>query len=82
MLRKFVDEIAPEHQRTSCSDEDSRGNEYFNEAGYPRCVRCAFLHRLANGEWPHGARFTVVGMVVKQRSAVERLGNIAEREES
>ena len=50
-----VNELAPEHQRTSCSDEDSGGNQYFNEMGYVRCERCAFLHRLREGEWPHGA---------------------------
>ena len=49
-----VNELAPEHQRTSCSDENLNGNQYFNEMGYVRCVRCAFLHRLEVGEWPHG----------------------------
>lgn len=50
-----VNELAPNHDRTSCSDEKSRGNEYFNEMGYVRCVRCAFLYRLRFGEWPDGA---------------------------
>lgn len=50
-----INELAPEHQRTSCSDEKSNGNQYFNEMGYVRCVRCAFLHRMRKGEWPHGS---------------------------
>ena len=55
LLRNFVDEIAPRHDRTSCSDADFNGNQYFNELGYPRCTRCALLYRLENGKWPHGA---------------------------
>lgn len=51
----FIDEIAPEHTRTSCDDNNSNGNEYYNEFGYPRCVRCALLYRLRNHEWPHNA---------------------------
>ena len=50
-----VNELAPNHGRTSCSDENLNGNQYFNEMGYVRCVRCAFLHRLREGEWPYGA---------------------------
>lgn len=49
-----INELAPNHDRTSCSDQDLNGNQYFNEMGYVRCVRCAFLHRLREGEWPHG----------------------------
>ena len=58
-MRDFIDEIAPEHGRTSCTDTDSNGNEYFNEMGFPRCVRCALLYRARHGEWPHGAEFRV-----------------------
>lgn len=54
VLRSFVNEIAPEHSRTSCSDEDSGGNEFFNEYGVPRCVRCALLHRVREGQFPYG----------------------------
>ena len=55
-LLSFVNEIAPEHSRTSCSDDHSGGNEYFNESGYPRCTRCAFLYRLKNGSWLYNAK--------------------------
>lgn len=62
ILRAFVDEVAPTHSRTSCNDDDSRGNEFFNEHGYPRCVRCAMLHRVVNGRWPHDAKFLIVDL--------------------
>lgn len=65
---EFVNEVAPEHGRTSCTDEKSSGNEYFNEFGHPRCVRCALLHRLKNGEWPHKVRFHVTGLVVAREN--------------
>lgn len=62
ILRAFVDEVAPKHFRTSCTDDDSRGNEYFNEQGYPHCVRCALLYRVAHGHWPHGVEFRIVDL--------------------
>jgi len=52
-LAEFIDEIAPKHGRTSCSDEDLNGNQYPNEMGYVRCVRCALLHRLREGAFPY-----------------------------
>lgn len=55
MTKDEINELAPNHDRTSCSDKDSKGNEYYNEMGYVRCVRCAFLHRMREGQWPHGA---------------------------
>ena len=50
----FINELAPYHQRTSCTDEQSNGNEYFNEFGIPRCARCALLYRFKNGVFPYG----------------------------
>lgn len=41
---------------THCTDEQSNGNEYFNEFGFPRCSRCALLYRLKNGAFPYGVR--------------------------
>jgi hypothetical protein len=61
-LRAFVEEVAPTHDRTSCSDADSYGNEFFNEYGTPRCVRCALLHRVTHGAWMYGATFRVTGL--------------------
>lgn len=55
-LLSFIDEIAPEHGRTSCNDDDLNGNQYFNEFGCPRCTRCTLLHRARSGKWPHGAK--------------------------
>lgn len=55
ILEDFVNEIAPTHCRTSCNDDNSNGNEFFNEYGYPHCVRCAFLFRVEYGFWPLGA---------------------------
>lgn len=53
-VQDLIDAIAPKHNRTSCSDEDSSGNEYFNEFGYPRCPRCALLYWEKHGEFPYG----------------------------
>lgn len=52
-LKTFINKISPKHNRTSCDDENSNGNEYFNEMGYPRCTRCTLLYYLRNGEFPH-----------------------------
>lgn len=49
--KELVDEIAPKHDRTSCSDADL-SNADPNSQGYSRCVRCCLLYRLRNGEWP------------------------------
>lgn len=54
-LLQFINEIAPKHDRTSCDDNNLNGNQYFNEYGYPRCNRCALLHRWHTGEWSHNA---------------------------
>lgn len=52
-----VNELVPEHDRTSCSDDNSNGNEYPRPStGYVRCVRCAFLYRVRNGHWPYEGR--------------------------
>ena len=53
-ILEFINEIIPNHQRTSCTDEFSGGNEYFNEFGLPRCARCALLYRLKTGNFPYG----------------------------
>jgi hypothetical protein len=37
-----LDEIAPEHERTSC-DDGNLANAYPNTEGYIRCLRCALL---------------------------------------
>jgi hypothetical protein len=51
----LIGQLLPEHDRTSCNDDNSNGNEFFNEFGAPRCRRCAVLHFVRNGEWPNGA---------------------------
>jgi len=58
LIKTFANVLVPEHQRTSCSDEDSHGNEYFNEYGYPRCCRCALLYLAKNGHWPYHAELS------------------------
>lgn len=47
--------IAPRHNRTTCSDDSTNGNQYPNEFGYARCVRCAILVML-KGHNPYGLR--------------------------
>jgi len=51
---QLINELAPEHERTSCSDGNLNGNQYYNEFGAPRCTRCCLLHRIREGEWPDG----------------------------
>ena len=42
--KEFVDIIVPEHNRTSCSDEDKNNGFYSrNCEGYGRCTRCMWL---------------------------------------
>lgn len=43
-----VNEFAPEHDRTSYSDEGG-GNEYPNEFGFVRCVHFCIASRQGNG---------------------------------
>ena len=44
---EFINIIAPEHGRTSCSDEDINNSFYFDEdkkeQGRSRCIRCSLL---------------------------------------
>lgn len=44
-----LDLVSPEHDRTTCSDDDSLGNEFPNEFGFARCVRCALIVALTHG---------------------------------
>jgi hypothetical protein len=53
-FRTFINAVAPKHSRTSCTDENSNGNEYFNESGAPRCARCALLYWEKYGQFPYG----------------------------
>lgn len=58
--QELLDALWPGHDRTSCSDLDSNGNEYANEFGYARCVRCAVLSFLRDGVTPYeGNRLTI-----------------------
>jgi hypothetical protein len=65
-LLDFINEIAPVHCRTSCSDDDFFQNAHFNECGYPRCVRCALLFRAKNGEFPKGKTMIVKSLQVPE----------------
>lgn len=57
---EMVEFLAPEHNRTSCSDENSNGNEFANEHGYPRCTRCALRALVANhGKDPYGQKAVI-----------------------
>lgn len=39
-----IDMLAPQHDRTSCTDEHTfLENAYKNDMGYPRCTRCYFM---------------------------------------
>ena len=54
---ELINEIAPTHSRTSCDPANGWAkNAYFNEMGHSRCVRCALLHRIEEGEFPYGAK--------------------------
>jgi hypothetical protein len=62
--------LAPNHDHTSCSDENWGPNAYFNEMGYPRCTRCVLLHYLKHGEFPYNAEVehTTIQFRVKNKS--------------
>lgn len=67
-----VNLLAPEHGRTSCTDLESNGNEYFNEFGYPRCTRCALLYYVVHGEWPHGVQVNFTQIKFKGHPRITR----------
>lgn len=48
---EFVNSLAPEHCRTSCSDSNLSNGFYSRGNGTPRCQRCALLEALS-GESP------------------------------
>lgn len=54
--RELVNEIAPNHDRTTCKNDTWNTNAFFNEMGFSRCVRCALLYRLDNDEFPYGSK--------------------------
>lgn len=59
-----------EHSRTTCGNMlvgDS--NAYFNEAGAPRCEKCAIQYRIREGKWPHGAALSEWRISVNLRLA-------------
>ena len=54
-IKDFIDFIYPDHDRTSCSDDNISNGFYLEEDGetinkkyYHRCVRCALLE-IGNG---------------------------------
>ena len=51
--KELLDFIYPEHDRTSCDDND-RNNSFYsrNEQGYGRCTRCMYLDLLDGVEVP------------------------------
>jgi hypothetical protein len=50
MTQEVIDVLAPEHDRTSCSD--SSINNGFVGGGNPRCTRCALLVA-KHAAWPY-----------------------------
>jgi hypothetical protein len=52
---EFINIIRPEHDRTSCSDEDTSNSFYFDEEEEKqersRCIRCSLLE-VANRKEP------------------------------
>lgn len=54
--REFIDLIMPEHDRSSCSD-DNISNGFFTRDGrnwYGRCTRCMYLEIIKDGFVPEG----------------------------
>lgn len=54
--KEFIDLIIPEHDRTSCSD-DNQVNALFSRAGtswHGRCTRCMYLEILEDRNVPEG----------------------------
>lgn len=53
---EFIDLVYPEHDRTSCSDEDIN-NGFRSRTGaswHGRCTRCMYLEIIKNGTVPEG----------------------------
>ena len=67
MNMDIVNELAPKHGRTSCSDEAWITNAYYNreyEFGSPRCTRCAMIYRVKMGSWPYDAKVMSCDLVL------------------
>ncbi len=45
---KFINIICPEHNRTSCSDDNVTNGFYSGDGWHGRCSRCMYLE-IANG---------------------------------
>lgn len=78
-----IDQLAPTHGRTSCSDAEPNGNYYAPEHGHPRCLRCALRYLAENdGYGPYGEN---VKLTVKVETTVvydgERQREYREREQ-
>ncbi len=59
LTKALADALAPEHDRTSCSDERT-SNGWRGSERAPRCVRCALLIALDDSsEVPDGAVFRI-----------------------
>ncbi len=55
--RDLLDFIYPEHDRTSCSDNDIQNGFYSrNEQGFGRCTRCMYLQILQGEELPRAVK--------------------------
>ena len=49
LTREVVDAFAPEHDRSSCSDETINNSGYLISTSLPRCVRCELLRAAQEG---------------------------------
>lgn len=59
MSQKVIDICAPEHGRTSCSDQNAVNGWGSNGQDQPpRCVRCALLELIRGGKIPPNFRVT------------------------
>jgi hypothetical protein len=49
--KELIDLIAPQHDRTSCNDNEL-GNGFYSNSGNTRCGRCSLLQILKEGRLP------------------------------
>ena len=59
-MTAYIDRIAPEHERTSCDDNNLINAAYAldDHGGYGRCYRCTLLVAASSGRDQESARCT------------------------
>jgi hypothetical protein len=71
---ELINIIAPEHERTSCSDEDLNNGFYSNDNN-TRCGRCTLLEILKKGKLPNSHTGLIIFNIDNKKADEENWGD-------